>query len=335
MSTYQAREPKGRPTGGQFAATPRPSGTVNLTATESPEQAALVLGYAQEAARYWCRRLDIQDTDEITGRALLAYLTQGAPNGVRNLRGYVHCLARGVAMAHLSGDNRGIRRARAVLADAVEEWAQANQRWPNAAERAEIAAEVRLRFPANRRPPTNYISREVTSLKLSHDDSNDAEPPGTVMWASNVGEPGVVEDGATSSPTEDTLDRVEAATAGATNAAAKRAAKAKFRTEAWAALAPQGPSTRPLAPKQAAQARQRLKLAGGVAKAVSAWQAGTADEGLAEALFAPFDAPGTKSRATVAAILSRHRAYAADLWEAALYSALQRSSEQPCRTGQP
>ena len=332
MSVRQPRQPKGTPVGGQFAAAARPPASISLSddadCTEpnrpSTDQAAQALAYANQAARYWDRRLDIHDVDEIAGRALLAYLTQGAPNGVRDLRGYIHSLARGVAMAHLSRDNRAIRRARAVFADAVEDWAQAHHHWPSPAERAEIAAQVRLRFPSARRPPADYISREVTSLKLCHDDGTDAEPAGTVMWTARLHEPGAEADEPNDGepPAEDALERAEAATTSAAGPAERKAARAKLQEGAWSVLAPQGPGTRSLTPKEAAKARRRVNVAGGVAKAVSAWQAGRADEDEAEALFAPFDAPGAKARATVAAVLARHRAYATDIWGAALRCAI-------------
>ena len=331
MSVNQPRQPKGTPVGGQFAPATRPVASVSLSegaertkaAQPSDDQAAQALAYANQAARYWARRLDIHDTDEIAGRALLAYLTQGAPNGVRDLRGYMHSLAKGVAMAHLSRDNRAVRRARAVFADAVEDWAQAHHHWPSPAERAEIAAQVRLRFPSARRPPADYISREVTSLKLCYDDGADAEPTGTVMWTARLDEPGDETAGPSAGEltAEDALERAETAAASAAGPAERRAARAQLQRGAWSVLDPQGPGTHALAPAEATKARRRVKDAGGVAKAVSDWQAGRADEDVAEALFAPFDAPGTKARATVAAVLSRHRAYAADIWGAALRSA--------------
>ena len=331
MSVRQPRQPKGTPVGGQFAPAARPPASISLTddadCTEpnrpSTDQAAQALAYANQAARYWDRRLDIHDVDEIASRALLAYLTQGAPNGVRDLRGYIHSLAKGVAMAHLSRDNRAIRRARAVFADAVEDWAQAHHHWPSPAERAEIAAQVRLRFPSARRPPADYISREVTSLKLCQDDGTDAEPAGTVMWAARLDQPGAGPDepGGGEPQAEDALERAEAA-ARTAGPAERRAAKVRLQEGAWSVLAPQGPGTRALTPKEAAKARRLVKDAGGVAKAVSAWEAGRAGEDVAEALFAPFDAPGAKARATVAAVLARHRAYATDIWGAALRCAV-------------
>ncbi len=331
MSVRQPRQPKGTPVGGQFAAAARPPASISLSddadCTEpnrpSTDQAAQALAYANQAARYWGRRLDIHDVDEIAGRALLAYLTQGTPNGVRDLRGYIHSLARGVAMAHLSRDNRAVRRARAVFADAVEDWAQAHHHWPSPAERAEIAAQVRLRFPSARRPPADYISREVTSLKLCQDDGTDAEPAGTVMWAARLDQPGAGPDEPSGGEpqAEDALERAEAA-ARTAGPAERRAAKVRLQEGAWSVLAPQGPGTRALTPKEAAKARRLVKDAGGVAKAVSAWEAGRADEDVAEALFAPFDAPGAKARATVAAVLARHRAYATDIWGAALRCAV-------------
>lgn len=327
MSVNQPRQPKGVPVGGQFAPTTRPPASISLTddtdgvKTSQPDdaQAAKALAYANQAAHYWGRRLEIHDTDEIAGRALLAYLTQGAPNGVRDLRGYMHSLAKGVAMAHLSRDNRAVRRARAVFADAVEDWAQAHHHWPSAAERAEIAAQVRQRFPVARRPPTDYISRDVTNLKLSHDDGTDAEPAGEVLWGAHLDSPGADMGETTGQEqAQSALDRAEAVTASATSPAERRAAKAELRQGAWAMLAPNGPNTRALSPKVATEARRRVRDAGGVAKAASDWQAGKADEDVAEALFAPFDAPGTKERASVAAVLLRHRAYAADIWGAAM-----------------
>ncbi len=182
---------------------------------------------------------------------------------------------------------------------------------------------MRLRFPSARRPPADYISREVTSLKLCQDDGTDAEPAGTVMWAAPLDQPGAGPDELSGGEpqAEDALERAEAA-ARTAGPAERRAAKVRLQEGAWSVLAPQGPGTRALTPKEAAKARRLVKDAGGVAKAVSAWEAGRADEDVAEALFAPFDAPGAKARATVAAVLARHRAYATDIWGAALRCAV-------------
>lgn len=315
----QPRQPKGTPAGGQFASVARPTASLNLTdGALGPEQYAVAVGYARDAARYWCGRLGLTDPDEVTGRALLALLTQHAPRGVRSLRGYVHHLAKGVAMAYQSGGNRSVRRAQAALSAELEERAQASGHWPSAAERAEVAAEVRQRFKVGRRPPADYDTRQVLSLRDSFDDGAPADPPGTPLWAS--GPLGTGTGPAAGPVPEDTADRVETTLAAASSKERGRA-RAALRAEAWSMLAPSGPALRPLGAAAVRWARQQVQAGGGAYALARAYLAAEAPEELAEALFAPFQAEAEVDRHKVASLLRRHRAYADDIWAGALKAA--------------
>jgi hypothetical protein len=325
MSNFaQPRQPKGVPAGGQFAPVARPAASVSLTdeprspkgrgAALSPERCREALSYARVAARYWCGRLGIHDVDEIVGRTMLAALTQHAPGGVRDLRGYLHHLAKGMAMAYTSGGNRAVRRAQAVLAMEMERYAQANAHWPTPSERAGIAADVRLGFSGGRRPPRDYDARQVLRLRGPGEDGEVVEPPGAAPW----GQAGPEE--RASPAVEDALDDVEAALT-LSDRAERARAKSALRSQIWAVLAPNGPGLRPVASSTAGAARKLVREAGGAYAVARAYLLGEASRDLAEALFAPFEASAEAQRLTVATTLRRHRPHAQALWSEALRAA--------------
>lgn len=305
MTAY-ARVNKGTPAGGQFAAKARPAGTITLVPTDDIDLDRVV-EYAHASARYWSGHLGINDPDEVEGRAIMAVLTQRRPNGVRNLRGYVHALAGGAAMDYMSNHSRVIRRARVALAAEQEAWVQCNKTWPSAAKQAEIAATVRSRFAPGRRPPHDYAQRAVLSL-VPNDEGDPVS--GTPMWAQSP-------DADADDSLDASFDHVESVLA-----SAPRRAPAKARTglagDAWGMLVPDGPGIAAQPSATAKAARAQIARSGGVVATLGLLATGEADDETFDAFFSPFKISCEAERQRVVMVLRRHRTYAEAIWAGAL-----------------
>ncbi|WP_375000207.1 hypothetical protein [Aeromicrobium sp. CTD01-1L150] len=261
-----------------------------------------LLAVARRSAQRWASRRQAfaphLDVDDVASEAIAGLIAAWRSHrAVDSPRAYLDRIA---ANEPLRGSPTADSAARVVYRDRIAAFEQEHHRHPTRLERSDIADDIRAGWHDPRHRPSVGFERQLGEVPL---DSHD--------WADTTA---AVE---TVSPLiEGALDQLE-------DSDGSCQGKFTARREAWDTLATAtgAPPARPRSMRvhHATAARKQIKAAGGAARVAADWDAGR-DDATTEALFAPFggsELDGT-GRERVVELLTRHQAYAEELWAAAV-----------------
>lgn len=341
-SSPRNRVRAGVPTGGQFAPTSRPEPTFTIDgdgiddtvdgaaaawiedlssadpeAYEAPDAfddlpAEAVVEQARTSGSYWGRHYGV-DPDEVTSNTVEAFTKvvrrRGQAVEMGNHEAYLHSVARSFAASSIAGAERGEdRKAWAEYRQRVDELGHS----PTEDEKDAIAEEVRLAQPARRRARTGFHRR---SRAVSLDG------PNSYAGFEGVTDGGIAEVDDRLSPGRGDCPDLERPDT--------HQGRVELRRNAWKLYAPDAPQAvaGTLTPAQATRTRKLVARNGGVLAAAAAWRSGDIDASTAQALFCPFGELDEAARDEVVGRLAAHPGYAADLWNAVVMAATDRSRQ--------
>lgn len=325
----QPRQPKGTPTGGEFAhKNNAPDDLSGLEATPSAmshEDAAQLLADALQSARAWSSRNrtfggSYFDADDVASDAALQVLeAEARGNVITHRAAYMDQVARVFNMRDLpSADGAALRQ----LAVECGEFAQRHGRAVTPMERRDIAHRIRENWHDPRhRPRLGYEDH----IRVDSLDRIVISADGELLDASDIGASPMYtspEQLAQGSLADRVVSSVE--DAGRT-AVAKR--------HAWNSMAEMvdGPKVEfgSLSRHGMTAARKAVDQAGGPQKVLADYQAGKRNAAT-EALFAPWGGANASesSRAGAVAVMERHPNYAGELWGSALSAAGSRQADE-------
>lgn len=304
---------------GTFAEKPLSAPDIELLPRE---QAAELHETVQNMARMYASKyaMDAHTRDEIVQDTLVDVLAQHKRGAKHALDGaFLNRATRAVASRHFDPDaHHTTLTGRRLLAQREEAFMAEHGREVSTAERNRMADEVRMSFPAGRRPVVGFQFRNTPlSLDLP------------------VGENGDTTFGDLLPARSDDIDYSEAANeaAAALDALEDQAVtRDEVQRSAWTLIAPDAPQPVPVSRHTATAARKHVKAVGDVAELARKFSRGQSTPEDDAALFAPFQSKEhplpVEGRDQVARALLKHPAYAGDLWNAAL-----RSSKDPIAEG--
>lgn len=272
----------------------------------------------QELARVQAakRNFDTPTYDDIVQDTVVDLLTQhatGKGDMSRFLEGrFLNRATAAVTSWYLAnGEHHTTIRGRVQLRNKTEELQQQLGRSLTQRELNDLAEEIRLSFPAGRRPRLGY---HVIQYDRSLDEVREGNGDG---WSLHDALPAVeAEDVYGTMPTmaAAALESLEAE-GGITLEQA--------RGRAWNLIADSSgaPEVAAHSIKNPKPVLAAVRRAGGVAALVKAWDDDFITAEQAQALFAPFGAQHYESREAIVRLLARHPAHAQRLWESAVDAA--------------
>ncbi|WP_375000155.1 hypothetical protein [Aeromicrobium sp. CTD01-1L150] len=285
------------------------------TSSLSPEE---LMTTAQRSARIWWSRQSGpvghagMDVDDVASEAVVALLQQRERGAdIEYEKAFVDRIAK---IAPTTGPGSVDRRARAMFRDRIAGFEQEHHRHPTRLERSDIADDIRAGWHDPRHRPS--VGFEDETRQVWFEDYDRPAEASAARQAPAAGE--TVNHGI-----EGALDQLE-------DSDGSCQGKFTARREAWDTLATAtgAPPARPRSMRvhHATAARKQIKAAGGAARVAADWDAGR-DDATTEALFAPFggsELDGT-GRERVVELLTRHQAYAEELWAAAVRTSENRT----------
>lgn len=266
-------------------------------------------------ARHYASRFSMDDAtrEDIVQTTILDVLGQqrrGTPHTFNPA--FLNRATRAVAQRYLDPDVHhttltGRRELKA--AEDIEQEVLGRSLLPG--ERDRLADQVRMSFPAGRRPKPGFHIRD-TAISLDTPLTSDGS------WT--LGDTVAAEDntyGGAPNAAAATLDALEGGDISVDDA----------RAAAWTLLAgADAPPTRAGVIRDPAEHLGRVKELGGALAAAEAWQSGNLSPRDTATLFWAFDVRTDDDRRAVVEVLARHRNYADDLYASALQSATDTSS---------
>lgn len=307
--TVRSRKPRGTPAGGQFASQYRAESSLTL------DNGADILVKAADSVKYWTSHTPTPSTpamlDDLTQEVCLAYVSamQRSATPISNSQGYIHRIARnavhsgqGVVSSRTAYNRSEVRSAYTTLLDRTSAMEQQLGRSLSNTEIDAIAEEVRMDQPPRRRAFRGFHhAMRTTSAPIPEDlAATDTEAvhaefgKGTAGYRAEIlAERGNIKDA------RDLLWDALAEQSGAPGLVAGGITDAQFRS-----------------------ARRRLINAGGVAKALKAFQSGEA----VDSLFVPFAVTSDTDREKIVDTLTQHGQLCDDIWRAAAGAAVKRQS---------
>lgn len=271
-------------------------------------------GVERAANMYAARRGQWNDRDDIVGDTILDIIGQ-QKRGTTHVtdEAFQQYSTRAVSSRYMDPNvHHTALKARRKFNEMTEEFLQANGRTMTSQERTQLADDIRLSFPAGRRPSIGYETKQTFAsldMQLGEDGSTTLGD----LIAAEEGGSGYATATSKAAAANDALEDEESSF---------KAADA--RKNIWNLLAEEGPKVAVKSLDDDRVHRSLVENFGGAAAVARAWQEGeTAEEDpVNDALFAPFGTLGEKEREQVTDVLVRNTAFAEKIWDSAMTAAL-------------
>lgn len=339
-TSTRPRVERGVPTGGQFAAYSHDEAGLDLDPDFNEPSGRVVYEQTLASGRYWGPRYGVDPEDVAQETALrwfaalrrreemLAASSDAEPAVLgesTNPGGYIHRMARNVAVSMMSNVSSNDRHALGVLSRARTAKEMELGRELTRSENMELAAEVAQSLPKDRRPTANYWdtgSRTVISLDAQESYARDGMlEQGADRAASSAAHGGEFAEGTAGHEAEEALG----------NGAAGRA---RARSLSWDAVADSfgGPKVarQSMSDNAAMNHRRVVRASGGIDEVARRWAQGAATDEETAALFAPFGSDlSNDQKWDVIDCIDKSGSYGQDVWNAAVGSATNVYARKP------
>lgn len=336
MSNDQAlrsRQPKGRPSGGEYATEPRlESGIILIDGTTGQQEGIeRLIEVTRAAVRHAAMRSDlpfvgeddmVQETLANIWKNRQAQIEAGKPS-VINVT-YVYKLARGtVAIAARGAARQEDVAAMKVLSRRRSEFEDEHKRAMTPQEVDDLAAEIRLTWHDPRhKPSADFIDKTRRNREVSFEQP---VGDGDRTFGDSLVDRAYEEDSRAFDPDSDAAKVL-------TGSADLRRARA----EAWALMSRVVGGPEPvqgsLTDTVSRRVRTTVEEAGGALEVARAWSEDGRHDDTTDSLFAPFGALDGTGREQAADMLLDNPAYADELWSSAVGMATRRKAGRPLPT---
>jgi len=274
-----------------------------------------------EAASYFyaSRRGQMNDVDDIIGDTLVDVIAQ-QKRGTTHINDGAFKQAAAGAVSSRYVDKEAHHtdlKGRRIFNAKVEELMQVLGRELNTRERRLLADEIRMSFPAGRRPSIGFEHKNV-AVSL---DMQVGEDGGTTLGD-------LIAADESGSGYATATSKAAAANEALEQGGSFKAADA--RKNIWNILADNGPQVAVMSIHDDRELRAVVEEFGGPVAVARAWQQGDTaeDDPVNEALFAPFGKLDEQGKERVTSILLRNATYAEKVWDAAMSAALDNQKKR-------